>query len=448
MRIYPSIPKLDKILATEIIILTVVMTTGLSSIMIMAKLPRYAEYVFSAPDVPTTLLMLLLYTFPTILKLTVPISLLMACATVVMRMSTDRELEAWFACGVSVLRLSVTPCLLGVGVMFISLFSALYLEPYSIKQFDKFRWLQTRSMVEGLLKSSLHEKSFTYDLFNSGNVNLAVYFDKGSKDQSQFSDVFMAHAASEQPYSSVVYAKTGQLRKETVNGYPDFIFTLNHGNAYSYQVNRTPLTQLLKQPPNAYQMESTVTPAQLRHYPQSADWSITQFSKMDVSLVNAYKNKFKLESSMPNQAEQLYPNEYFALLKKEKEASANWQHDEKVISKYLFFLRQVSLPLSSLFLPILGVCLGIMDPRRKHVSVYFGIGFVIFGLYASISLCQQLAMKFLVSPFIMLFLPSTVLLCILLFILRWRLKHPPSLSFLSYVKEDLLHFLFKTRSRS
>lgn len=444
----PGIPRLDKTLALEIIALTVVMTTGLSSIMIMAKLPRYAEYLFSAPDVPTTLLMVLLYTFPNILKLTVPISLFMACSTVVMRMSTDRELEAWFACGVNVLRLAITPCLLGVGVMFISLFSALYLEPYSIKQFDKFRWLQTRSLIEGLLKNSLHEKSFTYDIFSAGNINLAIYFDKSEKNQTQFSNVFMAHSSNHQPYSSLVYAKRGELHKETVNGYPDFIFTLSDGNAYSLQESPVPISQLLKENPNAYQIEKGITFAELGHYPQPADWSITQFTKMNVSLVNAYKNKFKLESSMPNQAAQLYPSEYIALLEKEKNASENWRRDEGVISKYLFFLRQISLPLSSLFLPILGVCLGIIDPRRKHISVYFGMGIVIFSLYASISLCQQLAMKFIISPFLILFLPSFVLLCILLFVLHWRLKHPPSLSFVSYLKEDLFRFLFKTRSSS
>ena len=60
--------KLDRLVASEIISLTFVITASLSSIMMMAKIPRYAPLLFSAPDSGTTFLMLLLYIFPSIIK--------------------------------------------------------------------------------------------------------------------------------------------------------------------------------------------------------------------------------------------------------------------------------------------------------------------------------------------------------------------------------------------
>ena len=155
--------KLDRLIASEIISLTFVITASLSSIMMMAKIPRYAQLLFSAPDTGTTFLMLLLYIFPAIIKFTVPISLLIASALVTIRMAADRELEAWMASGVSVLRLALMPSLLGFLVMLISIFSALLFEPYSNKQFEKFQWVQSRSLVEAYIKNAINEKSFITD---------------------------------------------------------------------------------------------------------------------------------------------------------------------------------------------------------------------------------------------------------------------------------------------
>ena len=152
--------KLDRLIANEIITLTFVITASLSSIMIMAKIPRYAQLLFSAPDTGTTFLMLLLMILPSIIKFTVPISLLISASLVTIRMAADRELEAWMASGVSILRLSAMPSFIGLIVMLISLFSALIFEPYSNKQFEKFRWVQSRKAVEELIKDSLREKSF------------------------------------------------------------------------------------------------------------------------------------------------------------------------------------------------------------------------------------------------------------------------------------------------
>lgn len=439
--------KLDKLLASEIISLTFVITAGISSIMMMAKLPKYADFLFSAPNILTSFLMLLLYIFPSILKLTVPVSLLLSCSIVTMRMSVDRELEAWMSCGVSILRLSFMPSLLAVGVMFISLTSALYFEPYSNKQFYKFRWLQTRSLVEAFIKSTVKEKAFIYDFQNSkslplsGAAKLSLYFGKVNSNKTNMDDVFIAFAEPGQNYSSVIVAKKGELVKELVSGYPDYIFKLHDGFIYSYQKGKKPLSILMKQPNSSHYIFSNKLLlkqefGELSHFPNPVDWTVTQYANLNISLVNIFKEKFKGDTGPQNQMDQLYPKEYFAMLENEKQKSPDWRKDEGVIDKFLFFMKQISVPFSTIFLPVIGVCLGILDPRKKQISVYFGIGIVIFALYASISLCQQLALKFIVSPYSMIFATPSILILILMVLMRWRSCYPPSCGFFEFLRND------------
>lgn len=443
--------KIDRLLAGEIISLTFVITAGVSSIMMMAKLPKYADFLFSAPDILTSFLMLLLYILPSILKLTVPVSLLLACSIVTMRMSVDRELEAWFSCGVSVVRLSFMPSLLGVVVMCISLFSALFFEPYSNKQFEKFKWLQGRTLVESFIKNSLKEKAFIYDFQDSqnslmsGSAKLSLYFGNVNSSKTKMQDVFIAFSQPNQKYSSYVIAKNGELSKELVLGYPDYIFKLSDGFIYSYAEGKNSLQDLMQKSPQQLQQprksgyifaNKLIVKKDLDLYPSPADWTVTKYMHLNLSLVSLFKDKFKLETGPQNHMDQLYPKEYFAVLEQEKAKSPNWRKDEEIIDKFIFFLKQISVPVSTVFLPLIGVCLGILDPRKKQLSVYFGIGIVIFALYSSLSLCQQLALKFIISPYFMLFVTPIVLICILLLLMRWRSCYPPSCGFFEFLKND------------
>lgn len=436
--------KLDKLLAGEIISLTFVITAGVSSIMMMAKLPKYSDFLFSSNSILTSFLMLLLYILPSILKLTVPISLLLSCAIVTMRMSADRELEAWMSCGVSILRLAFMPTLLGILVMFISLLSALYFEPYANKQFVKFKWLQGRSLVETFIRSSLKEKAFIYDFRDTRNMpmtgaaKLSMYFGSVDSSKTKMKDVFIAFSEPNHFYSSFVVAKNGELSKEFVQGYPDYLFKLEDGYVYSNKEGKNSFTALLKQkteshyifPPSPYLKED------LKLYPAPVDWTVTKYAQLNISLVSLFKDKFKLESGPQEQIEQLYPHEYFQMLAQEKQKNSNWRNDGDFLEKLINILKQISVPISTVFLPLIGVCLGILDPRQKQISVYFGIGIVIFALYASLSLCQQLALKFIISPYSILFATPLILVFILSLLLRWRQGYPPSCNFLEFISSE------------
>ncbi|APJ03502.1 LptF/LptG family permease [Silvanigrella aquatica] len=431
--------KLDRLMASEIISLTFVITASLSSVMMMAKLPRYADLLFSAPDSSITFLMLLLFIFPSIIKFTVPISLLLASSIVTIRMAADRELEAWMASGVSILRFAFMPTCIGIFVMLISLFSALFFEPYSNRQFDKFKWLQSRSIVEAFIKNTVREKSFIYDTIPaSDQVSLSMYMQTVSSDRSEFENVFLALKPTSENYFSTIVSNTGSLKKLSNEGFPDYIYSLYKGTVYSGKVSENKLPYYIDQnPKNFILTKKDLSTKDLLLYPTPVDWSLTQFTEMNISLINTFKSNFKVDSLQDGKDYQLYPKDYFAMLQKEKENNPEWQNDVKIIEKLIFIFKQISVPISTIFLPIIGVCLGIQDPRKKQFGVYLGIGIIIFALYTSISLVQQLSLNFVISPYVMIVATPLTLILIIALLLRWRLRHPPSTGFIAFVRDDL-----------
>ena len=257
-------------------------------------------------------------------------------------------------------------------------------------------------------------------------------------NKTNMDHVFIAFAQANQGYSSYVVAQRGNLSKELVAGFPDYVFKLSNGFIYSYEPGKQTLFNLMeKKAPSNYSFSNKLLDKkEFNLYPPPANWTVTKFANLNISLVSLFKDKFKLESGPANKMNQLYPAEYLQLLAKDKEKNPDWKKDVGVVDEVLFFIRQISVPFSTVFLPAIGVCIGILDPRRKQASVYFGIGAVIFALYFSLSLCHQLILKLVISPYTILYLPALVLIVILSVLFRWRSIYPPSCSFMEFLKYE------------
>lgn len=426
--------KLDKLLLSEILTLMCVLTAVISSVMIMAKLPKYAGPLFAAPNTFVFLLMLLLYALPSILKFTVPVSLLLSCAIVTMRMSMDRELEAWLSCGVSIRRVALMPTILGIFVMLLSLASAFFFEPYSNQQFQKFKWLQARQIVESIVQSRFTEKVFIYDLVPGSSSNpqsfpqVSLYFDQVNATKTEMNHVFLAFSQPGEQYSSLIVGKKGFLRKDVVAGYPDYRFRIEDGVVYSYKPG-LPV-------PAFFTTTRTPTNVSADPVPVYPNWTTTRYKSLELSLVSLFQDHFKMESSQTDDMDQLYPRDYWDVLKKNMKDSPHWQTDKPILEKWIFLMRQICVPLSTLFLPVVGVCIGVLDPRKKQIFVYVALGVVLFVLYASLSVSQQFVLRFFIPPYAMLIVTPCLLFAIAWVVLRWRLRYPPSCSFFEFLKSS------------
>ena len=389
--------RLDRLLFTEITSLTLVILAVLSTVMFLFRLLALADYLVLTQEGVLSLLMFVIFVVPNILKLTLPLSLLFASAIVVVRMSGDRESEAWMASGVSVMRFCRAPFFLGLVFAAIAGLSALVLEPYARQQWRKFKWMHARKGVESLLENRLREKTFVSDLFEGGETKIAIYVDRIDQKKSTLRGVFLGIGSGQrQAGSQILTAESGVLVKDSDKGTYDYLFELKNGR--------------LHQP-----------------LPGGA-WNVVGFDKLTVSLVNLFQKQFEIGQFDENDLRSSYPSAYLTELEQLRKRS-DWGSNQRSVRDHTFFYEQIVVPLSCLFFPVIGVCLGFQDPRRKAGFAYFGLLAIVFAFYALIMIAQQLAIKFVVPPEVSLFLPMISIAGMMIYFVRCRSLYPPSVGF-------------------
>ena len=474
----PFAARLYWYITKEILSLTLIIMAALSSVMFLFRILAYADYIFVSEEGLLSVFMFILFLLPSIFKLTVPISLLLATMVTVLRMSSDRELEAWLSVGVSPLRIAVGPFLVGILVCGLSAFSALYLEPFSRQEWRMFKYMHARKSVESIIENRLQEKTFLSELFRTGSADIAFYVDKLAQNRRDFQGVFFAVTNKNQPYSMVLVAREGTLQKEQSEGVTDYVLTLRDGRLYqpsstdgkpalslddlsrggALRVTPVPSpspspspssspdaataalvaalpnpTQLAAQSPTPGPVPSPTAIPWSERYRYPRDWGVTGFREMRVSLLTMFSRQFDPGAFEANDIRSLYPLDYVRELRKLR-ASDEWGKNQRLVRDHSFFYEQIVVPRSCLLLPVIGVCLGIQDPRRKAGLAYLGLGLVVFVYYASIMTCQQLALRYVVPPEVTLIVPPGILCLLVALVLMWRMRHPPSVRFVEFLR--------------
>jgi lipopolysaccharide export LptBFGC system permease protein LptF len=411
------IPNLEKYLLKEIFILTAVITSSVTSVMFLFKLLGYSEYVFVSSEGIFSIMMFVVFLLPSIFKLTIPISLLLATMIVFQRLSNDRELEAWLSVGTSPLRLARSPIIIGIIVACFTAFSSLYLEPYSRREWRKFKWMHAKKSVEMILENKLREKTFLSELFQAGDTDIGFYVEKLSSDKSNFEGVFLTLKNKKDKNTLVLTAAEGSLKKSNLRGISDYLLTLQNGTFYFPQASK----------------ENT-NPAVNPHL--EAQWTTVSFNKSTYSLISLFQAQFDPGAFNSDDTRSLFPKEYWATLQQMR-SLPNWSTNVKGIRDHSFFYEQMIVPIVCVLLPLLGMCLGFQDPRKKPGMAYLGIGIVMFITYASIMISQQLSLKQITSPEITLIVPPFCMIFLTLMFLNWRNQFPPGTLFREYLHKKL-----------
>ena len=133
-----------------------------------------------------------------------------------------------------------------------------------------------------------------------------------------------------------------------------------------------------------------------------------------------------------NDMRSFYPAEYVEELRQLRNRS-DWGSNQRSVRDHTYFYEQIVVPLSCLFFPVIGVCLGLQDPRRRAGFAYLGLMAIIFVFYALIMFGQQMAVKFVLPPEVSLYLPMVSLFIMMIVVLFWRHRHPPSTNFSEFV---------------
>jgi lipopolysaccharide export LptBFGC system permease protein LptF len=434
----PIVKKVHLLLAHEILSLTAIITAALTSVMFLFRLLTYSEYIFASSEGLLSIFMFVVFLFPTIFKLTIPLSLFVGTTIAVARMAQDREMEAWMSFGTGVGRLTVAPLAIGSAAAVLSLSLALFLEPMARKEFLKYKWMYARRNVEQVIESRLHPRTFISEPFEGGNTDICLFVDWLSENRRDFKGVFLAVQTKKERFASVLVAESGGLRRELKEGFFDYVFTLRNGRMYEAVESEGTMADASRTLPLAslMQVEAKSGAAdierRLRALP-SVSWRVVRFSEFDISLVSLFNQKFQVTAPDANDMRTKMPREYLAALRESRESDPKWRKNRDKVRNHTFFYEQFAIPFACLLLPLAGLALGVHDPRRKMSHVYVGIGLCIFLFYASVMAGQQIPLAQKAPPELMLVLPPVVLVLMTTVLLRMRLRYPPSVGFKEYL---------------
>jgi lipopolysaccharide export LptBFGC system permease protein LptF len=221
----------------------------------------------------------------------------------------------------------------------------------------------------------------------------------------------------------VLTAAQGSLTKSTSRGVSDFVLQLNNGTMY------LPQDTVVKDSSGKDQAEVV--------------WTTVSFDKSAFSLISLFQAQFDPGAFKTEDTRSMFPAEYWKHLQTMR-SKPDWNTNTKGIRDHSFFYEQMVVPFACVLLPILGLCLGIQDPRRKPGMAYLGLGVVMFLTYATIMVSQQFALKLISPPEITLILSPVCMLIVTVICMHWRSKYPPAMLFREYV----LHLFRKIKSRS
>lgn len=442
--------RIDFLYAREIVSLTAVFVASVSSVMFVFRLLAYADFIFVSQDSLSTIALFIVFLFPSIFKLTIPISLLLASLVVTMRMCHDREIEALMAAGASLWRLVRAPTVLGFLAFVASVYTGLYLEPYSREQLSQFRWMQTVKGIENFISSRLDDKTFLSDIFPLDDAEVSLYVESIPPETGELKGVFLSVSGAEPSHDMVLIGKTGFLRKEFDGTFPDYVFTVRNGRVYQPGNQSVPAPDAL--PPlqlteNGLKKQGPATRSSVELAQESNAWDVFQFEEIRLSMFSLFRKHTADKEDDEVDIRTLEPISYIRELARRR-ASPDWGKNKKYVRDHTYFYEAATVPISCLFLPIIGICLGIADPRRKQGWAYLALGVVMFIYYATVMVCQQLALRFVVAPEWTLWLPPSVLVLMSGYLLSWRTRYPPSTRFFEAVGCDGRWFLSKTFWRS
>ena len=203
----PGFAIIDRYVAREVLAPFAVDVGLLTFALVTGKLLKLMDMVVNHGVSLGEVVGIIGYIMPAFLELTFPMAVLLGVLMGFGRMSSDQEMTAARACGVSLYRLAVPVLLVALGVYAISSYFAFSLRPWANSNLrDKLYELsQTRT------SAGLKEK-----IFNSNFPGLVVYVDEMSDTDSSLKGVMISDARDPHNQNTII-AKHGVMLPDSQN---------------------------------------------------------------------------------------------------------------------------------------------------------------------------------------------------------------------------------------
>ena len=298
------------------------------------------------------------YIMPAFLELTFPMAVLLGVLMGFGRMSSDQEMTAARACGISLYRLAVPVMLVALGVYALSSYFAFSLRPWANSNLRNklYELSQTRT------SAGLKEK-----VFNSNFPGLVVYVDEMSETDSSLKGVMISDARDPRNQNTII-AKHGMI-------VPD-----PHDKSITLRL-----------------FDGSIFGAE----PANNVTHVTSFKTYDLSV----RPEAGLDVSGQDPGEMTYP----ALRADIKAARAKGKPDYAAETE---MAGKFTVPFATMLFALLGISLGLKPARGGH-SERFGVSVALFFLYYSLMrVGETLAQRGKLDAWVAMSLPDIVFMAL------------------------------------
>src|SRR5271166_6602227 len=354
----PGFAIIDRYVAREVLAPFAVDVGLLTFALVTGKLLKLMDMVVNHGVSLGEVLGIIGYIMPAFLELTFPMAVLLGVLMGFGRMSSDQEMTAARACGVSLYRLAVPVMLVALGVYAISSYFAFSLRPWANSNLrDKLYELsQTRT------SAGLKEK-----IFNSNFPGLVVYVDEMSDTDSSLKGVMISDARDPRNQNTII-AKHGMIVPDRQN--KSITLRLFDGSIFGIE-------------------------------PADNATHVTSFKTYDLSVTP----EAALGVSDEDPGEMKYSDLRADIKAARAKGKPDYAAETELAGKF-------TVPFATMLFALLGISLGLKPARGGH-SERFGVSVALFFLYYSLMrVGQTLAQRGRLDAWIALSIPDVVFMAL------------------------------------
>jgi lipopolysaccharide export system permease protein len=361
----PGFSIIDRYVAREVLAPFAVGVGLLTFALVTGRLLKLSDMVVNHGVSLGEVMRIIGYVMPAFLELTFPMAVLLGVLMGFGRMSSDQEMIAARACGVSLYRLAIPVLGVALVVYAISSYFAFSLRPWANSNLRQklYELSQTRT------SAGLKEK-----IFNSNFPGLVVYIDQMSDVDSSLHGVLISDARDPHQQNTII-AKHGVLLPDP------------HSNAITLRLYDG----------SVFGVESSTDATH-----------VTSFKIYDLSV--SPESTFGVNDQDPG--EMTYPQLRTAIAAARVKGKRDYDAETELAGKF-------TVPFATMLFALLGVSLGLKPARGGH-SERFGVSVALFFLYYSLMrVGETLAQRGKLNAIVAMSIPDIVFMVLAIW-LFWR----------------------------
>jgi lipopolysaccharide export system permease protein len=354
----PGFAIIDRYVAREVLAPFAVDVGLLTFALVTGKLLKLMDMVVNHGVSLGEVVGIIGYIMPAFLELTFPMAVLLGVLMGFGRMSSDQEMTAARACGVSLYRLAVPVMIVALGVYAISSYFAFSLRPWANSNLRNklYELSQTRT------SAGLKEK-----IFNSNFPGLVVYVDEMSDTDSSLKGVLISDARDPHNQNTII-AKRGAMLPDAQN--KSITLRLFDGSIFGVE-------------------------------PADNSTHVTSFKTYDLNV--SPESALGVSDSDPGEMS------YTALRADIKAARAKGKPDYDAETE---LAGKFTVPFATMLFALLGISLGLKPARGGH-SERFGVSVALFFVYYSLMrVGETLAQRGKLDSWIAMSIPDVVFMAL------------------------------------